>query len=566
MNLAFELNSEALADGGLHGFDDVADIGGRGASEVDDEIGVLGRDLGTADGEPFQAGGFDQATGRVAWRISEGRATTRLVERLRGLSALDEHADSLGIGFGVFVAEAKGGGCDDRSGGQLAGAIGESQFRPFEAQHGALGENDVNVVERIPDFAEGGAGVHAHRSTDRTRDPGQALESRPSGALRAVEQDGELHAGADGQKPLIDVAGVEFGEGPVEVQHDAPDPRIGDKDITTVSKYGDRASGFPRGALNRDEILEMSGLDPRIGATADAPPGFAVEGNVRGERDPRGVESSRGGYREGHGRFRVGVRMVIVGAGRVGCSLERRATSLGVPCILRRRGESPVPDGWSPGEPLLLAVRNDDLDAVLDTIHPKAREDVVFVQNGMLRPWLASRNFVAPTRGLLFFSASERGGPVIDGGVSPFFGPHAIGVAAWLQALGLNAATVSAASFAEIELEKLVWNSTFGLLCEVHQVSVGELVDRHAPDVVAVAEELIAVGAISLGLQVDAEAMVGRLHAYSRSIAAYRGAVREWRWRNGWFVDEARARGLSTPIHGAMLARIDAARRFSVRG
>jgi hypothetical protein len=44
--------------------------------------------------------------------------------------------------------------------------------------------------------------------------------------------------------------------------------------------------------------------------------------------------------------------------------------------------------------------------------------------------------------------------------------------------------------------------------------------------------------------------------AYSRTIPSWRGAVKEWPWRNGWFVAEASRRGVPTPLHTVWLARV----------
>ena len=42
-----------------------------------------------------------------------------------------------------------------------------------------------------------------------------------------------------------------------------------------------------------------------------------------------------------------------------------------------------------------------------------------------------------------------------------------------------------------------------------------------------------------------------RLCDYSLTIRGYQGAVKEWPWRNGWFVAQG-----PTPLHQAMLARV----------
>ena len=67
---------------------------------------------------------------------------------------------------------------------------------------------------------------------------------------------------------------------------------------------------------------------------------------------------------------------------------------------------------------------------------------------------------------------------------------------------------------------------------------------------------MASVGAAALAVDLARGPLLERLSAYSRSIADYRGAVKEWPWRNGWFVVEARARGIATPTHDRLLAAI----------
>ncbi len=254
---------------------------------------------------------------------------------------------------------------------------------------------------------------------------------------------------------------------------------------------------------------------------------------------------------------------MIIGDGRVGGALARRhaqrlADAHGPIALLRRADDPRDALTDAPGRPIIVAVRNDDLSGVLERIPAARRDDLVLIQNGMLRPWIAT-NALEPTRGLLFFAVPRRGAEPEPGGDSPFVGRHAALVAAWLSALGLPASEVDAQAFAELELEKLIWNSAFGLLCERHAAPVGVIVDQHRDDLRALVHEFTAIGRPALGLPpVGASALaalVESLCAYSRSIASYRGAVKEWRWRNGWFVDEARRRGVATPVHDDLLAR-----------
>lgn len=238
--------------------------------------------------------------------------------------------------------------------------------------------------------------------------------------------------------------------------------------------------------------------------------------------------------------------MIIIGAGRVGGALAQRARKAGLEHTLVNRTE-----GWDAiertGAPIFVAVRNDDLSAVLDKVPASARERLVFTQNGMLRPWLTQRGLGDCTRGLLFLAVPSRGAPLDPGGNSPFVGPQAGAVAKWMGSIEVPASTPDATAFAVTELEKLLWNCCFGLLCEHTDGPVGAVVEQHDELLTRLADELLHLGMPAFGLTLDSdarEALKERLRAYSRSIPDYRGAVKEWPWRNGWFVEVAREAGL----------------------
>ena len=124
--------------------------------------------------------------------------------------------------------------------------------------------------------------------------------------------------------------------------------------------------------------------------------------------------------------------MIIIGGGRVGQALETRAAMRGVPCVVIRRYT-----GWDALHaddcgPILVATRNDDLDAVVARVPEQRHGDLVFLQNGMLRSWLADHGLADATRGLLFFAVAQRGDDLNPGGDSPFAGPRASAVVRWL--------------------------------------------------------------------------------------------------------------------------------------
>jgi hypothetical protein len=90
--------------------------------------------------------------------------------------------------------------------------------------------------------------------------------------------------------------------------------------------------------------------------------------------------------------------------------------------------------------------------------------------------------------------------------------------------------------------------------------SIGDVEREHRSEVGALIEELAAGGAPELGVSLD-EGFAERLHAYSRSVAHFPTAVKEFSWRNGWFYDlsqKARAEGKPDPFptHSAFLKEL----------
>jgi ketopantoate reductase len=249
--------------------------------------------------------------------------------------------------------------------------------------------------------------------------------------------------------------------------------------------------------------------------------------------------------------------VIVIGAGRIGTALAARSRQTNSePFVLvdRERGWDQIdPEG---GGPILLAVRNDDLAAVVARVPERRRGDLVFVQNGMLRPWLEERRLAMTTRGLLFMAVPSVGAEIEPGGESPFWGPHAPAMVEAFTALGLPAKVVDAQTFTAIELEKLIWNCAFGLFCQALDCDVGTVVEQHKPRLKLLVTELLAVGGPALGVKLELDPLVERLCEYSRSIPSYRGAVKEWPWRNGWFVSTARARKQKTPTHDMLLLAI----------
>ena len=248
--------------------------------------------------------------------------------------------------------------------------------------------------------------------------------------------------------------------------------------------------------------------------------------------------------------------MIVIGAGRVGTALHARSVGIGLACTLVGRDS-----GWEAldgpqGDPVILAVRNDDLIHVVARIPRNRRSDLVFIQNGAIREHLRENALQQATRGLLYFAVSRIGDPIQPGGTSWFSGTHALAIARWFGGMGLASESVDWGRFSFYELQKMCWIAAFGPLCDRHDVSVGVVVSEHRPELEALVAELAATGRVAFGVDVPLPYLVQSLCDYSNTIPDYRASTKEWRWRNGWFVDTARRHGLEIPVQEDVLQAI----------
>lgn len=240
---------------------------------------------------------------------------------------------------------------------------------------------------------------------------------------------------------------------------------------------------------------------------------------------------------------------VIVGGGRVGSALFKLG---GGKDVLVKRGES-IP-GDSTG-PILICTRNDALDGIVDMTPPERREDLVFLQNGMLDPWLASRGLENATQVLVYFAVAKLGDLPVDGvtdlnpeGLTAASGKWAEAVAARLHAAGLSCKVLSREAFEKPMLEKLIWISAFMLVgAKNGNCTVGDVESKHRAEVEQLILELANAACQHQrklpgreGFAFE-DGLVERLCAYARSVAHFPTAIKEMQWRNGWFLGMSEA-------------------------
>lgn len=226
--------------------------------------------------------------------------------------------------------------------------------------------------------------------------------------------------------------------------------------------------------------------------------------------------------------------MVIVGAGRVGSVFVRAGVS-----VVHRSEVVPV------DAPIVLCSQVTHVDDALGRwISPACHSDVVFVQNGAIQPVLARWNIRDATQGILWFAAPG-GGEWSTNRASLFRGKHAEAMVSLCDVLGIPAATVESDVAWRAEwAEKMLWNAIFGLLGERDGGTVGQAAQREV-EVAA----LVTEWAPAFGVTLDFPWIVERLLAYSRAISGFSARLRDIEFRNGWIIDQARQKGVSTPLH-----------------
>lgn len=80
--------------------------------------------------------------------------------------------------------------------------------------------------------------------------------------------------------------------------------------------------------------------------------------------------------------------------------------------ILLGRGDAIDSEGTGP---ILIATRNDALDRIVEECPENRRKDLVFLQNGYLDDFLASKGLLNNTQALLYLSVTAKGAEPVDG-------------------------------------------------------------------------------------------------------------------------------------------------------
>eukprot|EP00793_Prasinoderma_coloniale_P001070 PRCOL_00006061-RA len=235
--------------------------------------------------------------------------------------------------------------------------------------------------------------------------------------------------------------------------------------------------------------------------------------------------------------------------------------------VVLRRGDAFPAD--APAGPIFVCTRNDALDGIIESVPEGRREDLVFLQNGMLQPYLDAKGLGDNTQALIYMAVAKLGDAPTDGitdtdpdGLTAACGKWAPALAARLNAGGMSCHVLEGDVFKASMLEKLIWISAFMLVGARHPgATVGDVESQHTDEVTQLIDEL-AAGCAAQGVTFKPDVAV-RLRAYARSVAHFPTAVKELEWRNGYFhslTKKAVADGEADPFptHTAWLTEVGA--------
>lgn len=231
--------------------------------------------------------------------------------------------------------------------------------------------------------------------------------------------------------------------------------------------------------------------------------------------------------------------IIVGGNGRIGKLLVQLGERRSYDDLIIGRGD-PIPKDH-PG-PIYVCTRNDDLGAVVGACPEEKKSDLVFLQNGQLEPFRQQYGLYDVTQAMLWLAVVRLGGKPMDGitsinpeGLTAATGKWADALKMRLGVADLNCNVMMERDYRRNALEKLVWISAFMLIGQVHGgITVGEVVKKHQSEVEEMVIELAGMirGTIAVSFKPE---LPERLCSYSERVEFFPTAVKEFKWRNGWF-------------------------------
>jgi len=247
---------------------------------------------------------------------------------------------------------------------------------------------------------------------------------------------------------------------------------------------------------------------------------------------------------------RVG-RALMIGMGEVGRRLADALTVAGwdVLPVTRQQGWDTALDE-SDTAPRLVAVREEDLQAVLDRIPETLRPRLLLVQNGFLEAVHGSLGPVS--RGLIYFTSKSGFFRVLC--ASLFHGALAAPIAAALETGGIRARPIEdGEEYLRAMIVKGIWNAVVGLPLAVHDVDLSTYLDTFRDEFEALIDESARAAGAEYGVSVSAAVVERKILETTADLGWVKGGRKSLAWRNGAIAQFGRRHGVPTPVTDRLL-------------
>src|SRR5436190_3570581 len=272
-DLGLEGDPEVAVDALARELHETQDVGGAGGAAVDDEVGVLGRDLRAIDALATQPGLLDEPRGQLAGGIFPDEAGGGQRQRLRGLLLLEPCPDLLLDLRQRPAVQLQPAADEHRARRQVKGAIAELA-RGLELAERAVGVEVVDGAHEVADPSVGGARVHRQRAADGGRDADEALDAAEVEGGRLADERGETHARAR-QRLLAVVFGA--AEAALELEHHAANAAVAHHEVVAAADDGHRQLLALGEHQRMPDVLDVLRDDEDVGGTADAQRGVEAQ-------------------------------------------------------------------------------------------------------------------------------------------------------------------------------------------------------------------------------------------------------------------------------------------------
>ena len=228
---------------------------------------------------------------------------------------------------------------------------------------------------------------------------------------------------------------------------------------------------------------------------------------------------------------------VIIGGGRIGNLLYELNGKKDI-LLTDRLAQIPEVEG-----PIYVATRNDDLEAIIAKTPDSKLKDLVFMQNGILSDYLKKKGLCENTQCLIYLAVAKKGEPAIDGitDLNPEGLTAATGIWAEDFKARLNQGNLTCHAFEYKKwfiamLEKHIWICAFMAVgAKYGGIKVGDVESTYNAEVRSLINELASAATLKTKVEFPS-GLEDRLCAYARSVAHFPTALKEFEWRNGWFM------------------------------